>query len=542
MLNRRDWIRMIAGGGASLLGPARPAGAPKLAPYVDRLPVPPIRRPSPQPDALAIVRMRECAQKAHRDLPPTRLWGYDAMWPGPTFEVRTGQRVRVKWINELPTKHFLPIDRTIHGADALAPEVRTVVHVHGARTWPDSDGYPEAWSTSDGHAGPYFSPEPSRYPNDQPAATLWYHDHAIGITRLNIYAGLSGLYLIRDDQEDALNLPRGRFEIPLIIQDRTFNADGSLQYPTAEDGTHPVWVQEFFGDTSCVNGKVTPFLEVEPRRYRFRLLNASNSRVYHLKLSRADAPPFQQIGTDNGLLPRPLTLRRLLVSPGERLDLIIDFSGFGRASLDLVNDAPAPYPSGQGMVPAEVMRFTVTRPLSRGDTSALPGTLIPFAALDATQAVRERILAVTEIVRPADGYTVMGLLGQRHWDDAITEDPVAGATEIWSFANTTGDVHPIHVHLVRFQVLNRQPFDVRGYLETGRLVLTGNPLPPESNERPAWKDTVKAYPGYVTRVIQRFELPAGASVRSGDAFRYVWHCHMLEHEDNEMMRPYHVVG
>ena len=414
--------------------------------------------------------------------------------------------------------------------------------MHGARTWPDSDGYPESWFTSDGRAGPYFSPEPSRYPNDQPAATLWYHDHAIGITRLNIYAGLCGLYFIRDDQEDTLNLPRGRFEIPLILQDRTFHADGSLQYPTAENGTHPVWVQEFFGETICVNGKVTPFLEVEPRRYRFRLLNASNSRVYHLRLSSTDAPPFQQIGTDSGLLPRPLTLRRLLVSPGERLDFIVDFSGFHRASVEMVNDAPSPYPRGGGVVPAGVLQFRVIRPLSSRDTGAVPTTLVPLDLLDATRAVRERILAVTEIVRPADGYTVMGLLGGRHWDDAITEDPVAGSTEIWSFANTTGDVHPIHVHLVRFQVLNRQPFDVKRYLETGQLVLTGTPLSPESNERPAWKDTVKTYPGYLTRVIQRFELPAGASVAPGDAFRYVWHCHMLEHEDNEMMRPYNVVA
>src|SRR5580658_7316479 len=172
------------------------------------------------------------------------------MWPGPTFEVRRGQRVQVRWINELPTKHFLPIDRTIHGADALAPDVRTVVHVHGARTWPDSDGYPEAWSTSDGHAGRYFSPEPSRYPNDQPAATLWYHDHAIGITRLNIYAGLSGFYLLRDEVERSMNLPADEYEIPLLVQDRTLDENGQLLYaPTFDDGlplAPGVWGSEFF--------------------------------------------------------------------------------------------------------------------------------------------------------------------------------------------------------------------------------------------------------------------------------------------------------
>jgi spore coat protein A len=144
--------------------------------------------------------------------------------------------------------------------------------------------------------------------------------------------------------------------------------------------------------------------------------------------------------------------------------------------------------------------------------------------------------------RPSDGYTVIGLLGQKHWDDPVTEDPKVRSMEIWSFANTTADVHPMHTHLVRFQVLNRQPFDTQAYLQTGKVNFTGIPRPPESNERPAWKDTIKTYPGTITRVIQRFDLPPGAAIRPGQKFRYVWHCHVLEHEDNEMMRPYEVVG
>jgi len=188
------------------------------------------------------------------------------------------------------------------------------------------------------------------------------------------------------------------------------------------------------------------------------------------------------------------------------------------------------------------MLFKVTKPLAGPDTSALPTALAPFEPLDPSSSVRERVLSINEMDRPSDGYTMMGMLDGKHWDDPVTEDPKAGSTEVWSFANTTGDIHPMHSHLVRFQVLNRRPFDVKNFIATGKLRYTGHPLPPEANERPAWKDTVKAYPGYVTRVIQRFDLPPGTPVSPGQRFRYVWHCHILEHEDNEMMRPYDVVG
>jgi spore coat protein A len=312
-------------------------------------------------------------------------------------------------------------------------------------------------------------------------------------------------------------------------------------------------MQEFFGDTICVNGKAAPFLEVEPRKYRFRLVNASNSRFYHLTLLPADAkgkptgapagaPPFRQVGSDGGLLPAPLQSHYLIFSPGERFDLVIDFSEHKGENFALLNDAPAPYARGGEIVPKDVMLFKVTKLLAGKDTSSLPDALSPWSPLNPTHAVRERILALTEMDRPSDGYTMIGLLGQRHWDDPITEDPKAGSTEIWSFANATGDVHPIHLHLVQFQVLNRQPFDVKSYIETGKLNFVGMPMPPESNERPAWKDTVKTYAGYVTRVIARFDLPVGAATSPGQEFRYVWHCHVLEHEDNEMMRPYKIVA
>ena len=188
-----------------------------------------------------------------------------------------------------------------------------------------------------------------------------------------------------------------------------------------------------------------------------------------------------------------------------------------------------------------VMLFRVTKDLAGKDNSALPEMLMPITPLNPEEAVRERFLPITEMERPSDGYTAMGMLGEKHWDDPVTETPKAGSSEIWSFLNTTGDIHPIHIHLVKFQVLNRQAFDANSYLQNQKVVFTGIPRAPEANERPAWKDTVKTYPGTITRVIAKFDLPEGAQVAPGTALRYVWHCHMLEHEDNEMMRPYDVI-
>jgi spore coat protein A len=247
-----------------------------LAQFVDPLPLletiqPSGHRPSPDHPAIQIpyyrVAMRQFETKVHRDLQPTRLWGYASSSPGPIFETRSGQGLLVEWVNELPGTHFLPIDHNVHGAEADKPEVRTVVHLHGAKARPESDGYPESW----------YGPGKSavcHYPNRQDAAMLWYHDHALGINRLNIFAGLLGAFFVRDDFEDALNLPRGKYEIPLVICDRILDLDGQLNYPVSGDPKSP-WVPEVFGDAILVNGKVFPYLEVEPRKYRFRVLNGS---------------------------------------------------------------------------------------------------------------------------------------------------------------------------------------------------------------------------------------------------------------------------
>lgn len=527
--------------------------------FADELPIPEVIKPSGMLNGLPLymVDMVQFQKKLHSGLPATTLWGYNGMYPAPTFEVRRGQAIAVQWKNSLPQKHFLPIDTTIHGAAATLPEVRTVVHLHGSKSFSNSDGYPEAWFTKDyAQTGPAFETEVYQYPNDMAATTLWYHDHALGITRLNIFAGLGGgLYVIRDAHEESLGLPSGPYEIPLVIQDRFFNPDGSLLYPVQIPGdpdpnVPPIWIPEFFGDTVLVNGKIWPYLEVEPRKYRFRILNGSNARFYRMTLQESTdtglrlgqpGPAFYQIGSDGGLLPAPVMRTQLLIAPAERLDVVVDFSGFADKMFVLDNDAPAPFPDGDDIVPPDVMLFKVTRPLKSLDRSRLPRTLSAIPLYNPATAVKTRDLVLSEIDSAAPFYNpVMAMINDAHWDDPITETPVEGTTEIWRFINTTGDAHPMHVHLVQFQVLDRQPFDTTQY--PAQLVFTGPPLPPENNERPAWKDTVISYPGEVLRIIAKFDLPRGTRLKPGEKARYVFHCHIAEHEENEMMRPFDLVG
>ena len=524
-----------------------------LIKFVDELPIPatidPVGRLGSEP--LFDVRMRQFRQKLHRDLPSTTLWGYNGQYPGPTFETRRGRPINVKWQNDLPTTHMLTIAPTIHGAEPPTPEVRTVVHLHGAKVLPDSDGYPEAWFTNGfARRGPFFTRRTYHYPNDQAATGLWYHDHALGITRLNLYTGLEGFYFIRDNDEDDLNLPQGAYEVPLMIQDRLLNPNGSLLYPVSDNSdpeVPPNWVPEFFGDTVLVNGKIWPFLEVEPRKYRFRILNASNARFYHLTLheSREDGvsldtrgPEFVQIGTDGGFLPAPVRLRALTIAPAERFDVIIDFSDAEGQSFVLNNDAKAPFPDGDDVIPTDVMLFKVNRRLRGHDNSSVPSRLPGPSVLSPASASRTRDLVLIENASAQDN-PIEGLINS-HWMDPVTESPRAGATEIWRIINTTGDAHPIHVHLVEFQILDRQPFDVNQY--PAHLTFTGPRVQPPPNERRAAKDVVQAFPGEVTRLIAKFDLPSGTRVDRGQRFRYVLHCHILEHEDNDMMRPYDVVG
>jgi spore coat protein A len=454
------------------------------------------------------VSMREARVRVHRDMPETSFWTYDGTMPGPTFETRTGQPLLVEWRNELPARHFLPIDHTLCGAGRDRPDVRAVVHVHGAQVPPESDGYPENWSVP-GQTKTFY------YPNAREATTLWYHDHAMGIERLNQYAGLLGLFLVRDQAEDALPLPRGAHEVPLILFDRMFYADGGLSYPVSENPDAP-WVMEFNAETMLVNGRVTPFLEVEPRRYRFRVVNAANARFFYLSLSNGQT--FHQIGTDQGLLPAPVPLTRTTLAPAERADLIVDFSGAAGTNVVLKSQA------------FELMQFRVA-PRALGPTAPpLPRSLRKLAHLPESAATKTRTLTLNEYEDPRTRSMLMLLDGKR-WHEPVTEKPVLGSTEIWSFVNATEDSHPIHLHLVRFQILDRQAIDPDTLQFKGQMRIMGPRLPPEPNEA-GWKDTVRAEPGFITRIIVRFD---------GYAGRYVWHCHVLEHAANEMMRPFEVV-
>jgi spore coat protein A len=514
----------------SMAGMARPAAVASKRPvhkpllvdrlekFVDPLPVPPIAKSvnAPAHAAGAPARaattyrltMRQVPVHVHRDLPPTPMWSYGETVPGPTIEARSGQPVHIEWGNELPLKHFFPIDHTLHGAGADQPEVRTAVHVHGAKVPPQYDGYPEAWQK------PGQSVQ-AIYPLKQDAATLWYHDHAMGIERLNQYAGLFGFFLIRDEAEDKLGLPKGKYEIPLAFADRLFSADGSLYYPDSGDDAAP-WVPEVYGDAMLVNGTLTPYLDVEPRAYRFRMLNAANSRTFVFSLSNHQS--FHQIGSDQGLLVAPVEVNQVQLSPGERADVVIDFSHAAGQRITINN------------LSWELMQFRVGQAAGAA-AQPLPQALRIIERVPASVAVKTRLMILREYMDREPKRMLMLLNGTR-WHEPVTERPELDSTEIWSFANTTADIHPIHLHLVRFQVLDRQSFDADEYLLSGKLNYRGVPTLPPMTER-GWKDTVQTYPETVTRIIVRFE---------GYVGRYVWHCHLLEHAANEMMRPFEVVA
>ena len=462
-----------------------------------------------------------------------------------------GREFFVRWRNEIVGPGFLipqAFDTHLHGTSHGEPVTKIVAHVHGAVVPPDSDGQPDAWFTVGfAQRGAEWTQETYEYPNQQEACTLWYHDHAIGQTRLNVYAGLAGAYIIRDDEEDALGLPSGEYEVPLIIQDRRFAPDGSLTYPVSDlagSADHPgPWVPEFFGDTIFVNGRVWPYLEVEPRRYRLRIINGSNARFYRLRLS--DGRPSLR-------LERTRVCCRLRPKPGgscwrqaERADVIVDFRGERGARIRLLNDAPAPYPKGQApdrRTTANVMEFRFNKPLVRPDTRSIPGKLRAIAPLSERDAT-VRYMAFREY-KDAMGEPVIVLLNGRKWHEPITVRPRLGDTEVWHLINTTDDAHPIHLHLVRFLVLDRQGFDAAAYLRDWGAdqpgegpdpiavepYLHGARATPPPHER-GWKDTVRADPGEVVRIIARFD---------GHAGKYPWHCHMLEHEDNEMMLQFEV--
>jgi spore coat protein A len=468
-------------------------------------------RPNPEHPSLQIpyykLILRESMVKVHRDLSPTRMFTSGGCFPGAALETRCGTGMIVEWSNQLPPQHFLPIDNTLHGAGKNVPEVRSVIHLHGGRTPADSDGYPEEWITP-GKSQTCF------YPSAQDAALLFYHDHTMGINRLNIYAGMQGLVVIRDAVEDGLNLPKGKYEIPLMICDRLLRTDGQLDYPVSPDPASP-WVPEVFGNAILTNGKLQPYLDVEPRKYRFRVMNGSNGRFFRFSLE--NKAPFHQIGSDQGLLASPVEIKRTTLAPGERVDWIIDFSQMKGEKVELRSDS------------FSVMQFRVGR-ASVEDASEMPSTLRPLPRIAESEAILTRRLTLDERMDKVQQSMGM-LLNNTPWHEPITEKPVLNTTEIWELVNLTEDSHPIHLHLVRFQILDRRPLETFNYYQKPNVRYIGPAIAPDPVER-GWKDTVRADPGMVTRIIVPFQ---------GYAGRYVWHCHILEHEDNEMMRPFEVL-
>ncbi|WP_209438295.1 multicopper oxidase family protein [Natronococcus sp. JC468] len=542
--------------------------SPDLEKWIDEVPRPGVAEPTGTKDGHPYyeIEMSEVEQKLHSDLPPTTVYGYGGQFPGPTIEAERGEPVSVRWQNDLPDEHLLPVDTTVH-SDMVPYDttgVRTVTHLHGGNVEAESDGHAGAWFTSDfEETGPEFEKQDYYYANEQPSATLWYHDHAVGITRLNVYAGLAGFYLLRDDHERSLGLPDGENEIPLVLQDRSFNEDGSLFYPSAvsEDRggddslPDPSIVPEFYGDVPVVNGKAWPRLSVDPERYRLRLLNGSNSRYYNLELLEYDeasgetggaGPSFVQIGNDGGLLSEPVTVDgRLEIGAGQRADVVVDFGDYAGETLLLHNDAPSlyrgtPEKSEETKPLPEIMLVDVADEADGEGAGTVPDALTTVPELPLEDVERHRHLTLAP---GTDEYgRTKHLLGNREQskgytlDDPVTEEPELGTTEIWSLANNTSMSHPMHLHLVHFQVLGRQSLRDYEPSEDG--------VDPDALESPApyelgWNDVVSVDPAEVVHLIVHFgEYEGLFNDQTGE---YMWHCHMIEHEDYDMMRPFNVL-
>jgi len=632
-----------------------------IAQFVEPLPMPlRVDVTGTSPGAPLVISMNEFQQKllpnalyAHRPAPfnaGTYLWCYKAAgwpqtFPGPTLEARVGVPTTIQYVNNLRKpdgsppflQSLITVDQTLDWADPLGQRgsdqpyrgpVPAVAHLHGGEVPSSFDGGPLAWWTPDGaYKGPGYVTDTYTYPNRQQATTLWYHDHAMGATRLNVYAGLAGFYLLRDPANEPASLPGGSADRPsdqfgnlyereIVIQDRMFDTNGQLLFPAGGiNPEHPYWIPEFFGDVIVVNGKSWPYLKVEPRRYRFRFLDGSNARMYELRLmdrdSKAAGPGFWQIGADGGLFDQPTLLNdphdnkapRLFMAPGERADVIIDFSGWAGTTLTLVNSAKAPYPRGTAANPSTtgmIMQFRVGTTVTGGsDPSLDPASTSslrshPIERL-ADQPAR-RAITLNEV--QGAGGPIEVLVNNASYVDDATEKLEVGDTEVWEIINTTADTHPIHLHLVQYQLLTRQSFNASAYMKVygPPVPESGPPLPydvptaatgfklggnpdvtpylqgpargPDPNER-GWKDTFRMNPGEVTRIAIRVA-PQDAAARVGgpvaagmnlfpfdpaatvgvadDGFGfpggpgYVWHCHIIDHEDNEMMRPLLIVG
>ena len=689
------------------------------------------------------VTMKEVEQATIPTYPATRVWAYEisdavtgkvlgpAHWPAVTVEAQRYLPTVLKYVNNLPSfgdpliinkvpttaivQGLVSVDQSIHWADPLNNSgpmvcmnvdctvpanagssccqvfkgpVPAVAHLHGAEAFSGVDGGPEQWFTHGGLKGrDFFSygyPGPGEavylYQNLQEPGTLWFHDHALGATRSNVYGGLAAFYFVRDHLKEPYNLPRGAYEIEMAIQDRQFDTNGQFFFPdgspngdpnnpvalcgdlSANDpclngpppnpNIHKYWIPEFFGDVPIVNGDPWPIVNVEPRRYLFRVLDGSNARMYRLKfggvLAGEPSPRVYIMGMDDNYLDKAVEVTnnkmatvgevtpdgtlvpsQVFIGPGERNYVIVDFTGLAGKSVTLTNNAPAPFPTGtlipgnpgqKGM--AQIMRFNVTLPLVGVDTSCdpakgqcvRPSPIVRLTDGSGNVAAGTKISKTRQIVLKENqgaGGPVEVFVNNTKWDglmspgiapifpgDGVSELPRVGSTELWEIINLTMDAHPMHTHLTQFQVLNRQSFNpaygtdwaaafpaattyspactggvyCAGYgpplpynipnadgalggnlpLANGAVnYLAGQAVVPPNPEEAGWKETAKAFPGMVTRLLVRWAPTSvskalaapGRNLYAFDPSRgpgYVWHCHIIDHEDNEMMRPYKV--
>ena len=599
-------------------------------------------------------------------LPATTVWGYGAVKgsgrnallihnaPSLTIEAQWNRPVRVKWINDLKDAngnflpHLLPVDPTLHWANPpggtdgrdMRPTftetpgpytgpVPTVTHVHGAvGVGDESDGYAEAWYLPAANNIPagyatkgtwydFFAGKAGvnygatwgsgfatfQYPNHNRASTIWYHDHALGMTRLNVYAGPAGFYIIRGGpagdravldsrfgtaavlpgpapmEGDKFPPNKTYYEIPIAIQDRSFNTDGSLFYPDSRvffdglvhnyipDGEFsPIWNPEFFGNMIIVNGNTWPFQTVEQRRYRFRFLDGCQSRFLILDFNQIPGVEVWQIGNEGGFLAAPVNLtatnNRLLMALAERADVIVDFTNVPVGNYVLANVGPdEPFGGGEPDIdfdssdPAstgQVMQFRVVPALAPDPTTPAKFLQLPAITPLPSETVTRQLALIemagigedeggSEVEGPVEALlgtvgpdsinpdTPAGIWTERKWMEPVTENPALGATEVWEIYNTTADAHPMHIHEIAFEVVNREGLVLDGEEVAKPVELNGNITLPEPWET-GFKDTVIAYPGQVTRLRAQFNNPG----------QFVWHCHIVEHEDNEMMRPYRI--
>ena len=440
------------------------SGGTTITPFSSPLKIPPVLPPARTDTTTDYYNVN--IQSGSASIVPgktTPLWTYNGSFPGPTIVANKGRAVSVHVTNQL--------------GEAMS------LHLHGGHQPSIFDGLPNDLVA-------FGASKDYNYPVSETARTMWYHDHARDVTARHVWNGLAGFYLVKDTQEAGLNLPSGQYDVPLMVLNRAFNADGSMPYV---DGS---------GNTLLVNGVPQPYFKVEARKYRFRLLNASNDDFYNFSLSNSQA--MQQIGNEGGLLPAPVSRTSIPLSPAERADVVIDFSKVAVGTSVKLSSSNS-WRSG-----GDVMRFDVVARTST-DTSTVPSTLRgPMTKHNTTGAVSRTFRLDKMRMRDGDMWTING----HGYDEAIFDaTPKLGAVEVWTFANRTGDDHPLHVHDINFQVLS-----IDGRAPTGADA--------------SWKETVNV-PGWKTvRVAAKFDDYTGP---------YVFHCHRLEHEDNMMMDQFKVV-